>query len=359
LNEDGLPFLEIRETSDQRDELVIEAASVAEASISTTLPDSQYWSEAAKKRRADLLRKVLGDDEDADKTENEDIEVVDKAQALTAGSVSNPSSPSQTDNSSKPKSILKPPARKKSVSFEEDEAASNMKNTPSLKTFDKPTSPKSSVLQPTGSFAGFKRGFLSSPLKQEVRSNPVPQIVELPSTDPSPASISSTSSSALKMESSPASSPAPKKKSLFALRKAQMTAPKTEAPVLPEKVAGKPAPVIGKTPHLPKASSSKPMSSMKYSVVERALEKPAAKPARRAKTESDSDMSEYSDLDDDDMDIDQALLAREVALEYHKRRSMIPLHNDEGTLEGDEWDRETGQGRWSSDRQASYKNAYN
>lgn len=349
MNEEGLPFLEIRETSDQKDELVHEAATMVKPFSSTNVPDDQYWTEEAKQRRAELLRKVLGDGED----EDDDADGDEQLQASSTSRPSTDPTKAESSASTKPKSILKPPMRKKSVSFEEDLDVSNPTTPdPPSKRVDKPSA---AISQHPGSFAGFKRGFLSSPLKQEIKTSPDHKIVELPPTDLSPVAISSASNPP-SQEPSVSSPPAhaPKKKSLFALRKAQMTAPKAEAPVLPERAVGKPTPVAGAVPRLPKASSSKPMTSMRNSVVERVHEKPAPKPTRRAKTASDSDVSEYSDLEDDDMDIDQALLAREVALEYHKRRSMIPVHNDEGTLEGDEWDRETRQGRWSADHQVGW-----
>ncbi|WVQ73226.1 hypothetical protein IAR50_002792 [Cryptococcus sp. DSM 104548] len=299
----------------------------------------------------------------------------------TSSSSSTASSRSQTP-SSQPKSILKAPSQKKSVkfdpsippspsspdhgpsSFQAQLARGNKFGFPLPLVADgddwgeKPVpvlnepKPKArggatvlpiqavgaQVVEKDDGFAGFKKGFLTGPPKVQAATAPSPQ----PAPVPEP--------------------PQPKKKSLFAKRLAHS---EVDASAPPTSSGATPATASPRgLPNLPRESESKGTSAVKSGVVEKAPAAPTAPaqgkvveravpaPAATSKPKSsmppiislapqqdddygdeddgddDEDFSEFSSGSEDEYDLDDALLAREVALEYHKRRAYMSLNRD-------------------------------
>jgi CTD nuclear envelope phosphatase 1 len=372
INEEGLPFHEIRELPD--------GSTIGPLPPSTTDGSGvkeedaeEYWSETARQRREALRRRIFNEGSD---TEEDDAASSDEesSSALPAKATptpppepvvpsivnappSPPSSPSPpaspAHGSRRPssgvlpgKSILKPPARKKSVSF--DESVPQLPDSPDLlggkKTmgfplpstetneFDpKPVPVINPPRLPGGKdqpFAGFKKGFLGTP-----RASGVEKISE-PAAVVEPEAVKA------------------RKTSLFAQRLAQQTVKESTpvpSPVAPRDVAGMAQSPSTGTPEpktavsLPKLSENKPMASMKSAVVENPPEiKPlpsnTSAPVRRDVREhqpgedpdfedDDDDLDEEDD--EDEYDLDDALLAREVALEYHRRRAYARLNPEE------------------------------
>lgn len=293
--------------------------------------------------------------------------------------------------SSQPKSILKPPIRKKSVTFDPsippaspdspDVAPSSVK--PHKLGFPLPlasdddqdwapkpvptiTEPKPKAKKEDG-FAGFKKGFLGPPPKVRTAGE-----VDQPSSSSSPPHPHpSIVSEQVPPESSQETrKPKPKKKSLFAQRLAHSeidaSAPATSSST--------PATASPRSINLPKMAESKGTSAIKGavvekptttpvpnsssshtagSVVERNIIQPAAAAApsssstskqdpsgisvtKQAKDDNDDDdknndedsFAEYSSGSEDEYDLDDALLAREVALEYHRRHAYTSLNRD-------------------------------
>lgn len=370
-NEEGLPFHEIRELPD--------GSTIGPLPPSTTDGSGvkeedaeEYWSETARQRREALRRRIFNE---GSETEEDDAASSDEESpsALPADATPTPppepavpsiinAPPSPPSSPSPPaspahgtrrpssgvlpgKSILKPPARKKSVSF--DESVPPPPDSPDLlggkKTmgfplpstdaneFDpKPVPVINAPRLPGGRdqpFAGFKKGFLGTP-----RASGVEKISE-------PAAV---------VEPEAAK---PRKTSLFAQRLAQQTVKESApvpSPVASRDIAGMPqSPSTGTSEpktavSLPKLSETKPMASMKSAVVENPPDtKPPPSntpaPVRRDVSEHQPGHDDFEDDDDDldeeededEYDLDDALLAREVALEYHRRRAYARLNPDQ------------------------------
>ncbi|WVQ96661.1 hypothetical protein IAU59_003767 [Kwoniella sp. CBS 9459] len=501
LNEEGLPFHEIRETLDGE---TIGPAPPASTSADEPIMAAQeeeeekddYNTPEAIARRAALRRKLFGEGEGSDSedegegasaastahTDKQDatihaiggiIRASSKAQkpsspppptmsASPAGTASPTepsfSSPSQSalanrrSSSSMPppnKSILKPPTRKKSVSFDPSipsppESPDKGSSAQGKFGFDLPWAksanaweeeedfgqpkpvPVISTPQPTKKnveekgFAGFKKGFLSGPPKVRTNqddkpptpalpttmnakpSSPAPDAVKStvkevapPSTVAKPSKVSAASLTAATIASkdplstAPKSAPTPRKPSLFAQR---LSKPEIDAS----------APHINtttptRTPALPKASETKSTNTVKSSVVEKPpsaprvdvrpiVERPPAvrqvitsanksselgdratlsghRSGDRGKSvgtsednegdyigaeddDDDDELEDYSSGEEDEYDLDEALLAREVALEYHRRQAYQPLNRDPDDVpmgvEGDQGEAEGG-----------------
>ena len=372
MTEEGLPIHEIRE--DLNGDLIGEAPEPTwsgDAVAREEAEEEDYWSEEAKARREAKRRLIFGDDEGDDDEEDDDSgstapaeDDASAAQVQEPEDISTdaqPTSPlprrSSLTSSNGPKSILKPPGRKKSVTF--DESVPVPPDSPPVITsgkvgFPLPTTdintetsefeprpipiipvPKPAVKNTVGeSFAGFKRGFLSpsSP------SKPAPHITP----------------------TAPDMPPVKKAPSLFAQRMAAQEHPKIEeilAETVEETVEEEPVKpavkdaITERASGLPKMSESKHMSSMKPAVVERASE-PLLPPSRNPgpshigmasssrsngaasriteigndededeeQEEEEEDDEEYDDEEEeeDEYDLEQVIHAREIAQEYHR-----------------------------------------
>ncbi|KAK4687034.1 unconventional prefoldin RPB5 interactor 1, partial [Tremellales sp. Uapishka_1] len=366
LNDEGLPIHEIRESPDGTPlDPVPSSADAADFVVETPTfgAEDDYWSEEAIARRAALRRKVFNegsvssdDDEEEEEGEGEDEEpalnsVVEEEEVEPA----RPLLPSSLSSSTIPKSILKPPARKKSVSFDASvplppESPIRTETgmgfpVPSTQTAEFEPRVVPIIAAPRKEdkgFAGFKKGFLKgSAVNTEVKENtptpaPTPALSEIPAP--------------------------PKKTSLFAQRKALQANSLTPQASSPSSTAQQNvAPLT--TPKtslgLPKLSQNKPMASMKNAVVEKMVVPEAV--AEQQVTENkriegqgelaeeeeeeeeawdedgddgDGDLGEYSDDEEDEYDLDEALLAREVALDYHRRKQWIPTNEDDEVEQG-------------------------
>lgn len=345
INEEGLPIREIRE--DLNGLLIGDAPEpTTDGTYVSEEREDDYWSEDAKARRAALRDRLFGNgDSDSDFSDEEDEippskqsaaeENADEAPSTTTTSPTIPSRSGSSSSSNPPRSILKgPPARKKSVTFDESvplppdspPAAGSAKMGFQLPTEDfnpRPVpviaAPKPSIKQSTGGFGGFKRGFL----------NPHP---DTPPVTASPDPLASTA----------------KRPSLFAQRMAAQEHPRIEEATIEEVEDVSQLPVKGSiverptaAPGLPRMSETKPMTSMKNAVVER---EPVSGPGVRCslmpawangmKKGSDDEDGDFDDEDDDcheydeeededEYDLDEALLAREIALDYHRKQGYL------------------------------------
>lgn len=225
------------------------------------------------------------------------------------------------------KSILKPPTRKKSVSFDESvplppESPSSGTTSIGGTSFPLPSKngefeprpvpliaePKPAVKSTVGErgFAGFKRGFLTTPAP--AKSVPVQ----------TPPLIAVTSPTSLEAN---ANEVKPKKTSLFSQRKQQTES--SSSPAANEKPAG-----------LSKMSENKQMASLKSDVIEKAPParvQPVTEPSspttggEESVAEDDDDLEIQDDSESDEYSLDDALIAREVALEYHRRQAYSTL----------------------------------
>ncbi|KAL1412849.1 Nuclear envelope morphology protein 1 [Vanrija albida] len=346
--DEGLPIHEIREALDGS---ALTPMPEGEGEGAVTLPeeDGDYWSEEAVARREELRRRIFHDGSDTEEDDDDDMDVDaaeeakpptppvahPAASASTAslvppedvdmGDEPTPSLSRSSSISQPPKSILKAPSRKKSVSF--DASVPLPPDSPPVrgmpigvqvpdsgpKTIPILNAPKPG--QRKEPFGGFRRGFL------QAGPPPVPQIVEVPPDAPAPAPVQEDTP----MEAEPA--PQPKKQSLFAQRRAQ--------------AAG---------PSFPKLADTPPMVTMKHAVQEKSAvpvapsrplnAPPSVGPARAAPDHMDEDtdddddeygdLGEFSDDEEDEYNLDEALLAREVALEYHRRQAyQKPVDPDE------------------------------
>lgn len=375
-----------------------------------------YWSEDAIARRAALRRKIFHEGEESD-GEEEFIEQVEQQPQVASPSLpsdppapnpeptqlpSYPSSPKAElhphsilrhhEPSSQPKSILKLPIRKKSVTFDPsippaspdspDVAPSSVK--PHKFGFPLPLAlddhqdwapkPVPTITEPKpkakkeDDFAGFKKGFLGPPPKvrtaAEVDQNPTIISEQVP-----PESSQET----LK--------PKPKKKSLFAQRLAH---PEIDSSA-PATSSSTPATASPRSINLPRMAESKGTSAIKGavvekptttpvpntssshtagSVVERNIIQPVASSSSTSKQDPSSGISvtkqtsnddgddsndedsfaEYSSGSEDEYDLDDALLAREVALEYHRRHAYTSLNRDPRDAPFEEEDDNGGEG---------------
>lgn len=281
-------------------------------------------------------------------------------------------------NSLPPKGILKAPTRKKSVSFDPSTRLppeSPPARSPTAKfgfpvgkiMTESPTSTKPVPIlapptpgrktAPAQSFAGFNRGFLSGPSSKPppITSplTPVTPATPHPASQPAQANFAQVEpEDDVDMDEKPA-----KKQSLFAQRRSE-----------------------SRKPDLPRLADAKPMAAMKTDIVEKtpddstprrsladriqtpAVSKPpmsfpptvggvppkvGAAPAAESQppivvVDHDDDSDDYGDLGDfsddeeDEYALDEALLAREVALEYHRRQGwQRPIDEDEIDPEAD------------------------
>ncbi|WWC62537.1 uncharacterized protein I303_105133 [Kwoniella dejecticola CBS 10117] len=226
-----------------------------------------------------------------------------------------------------------------------------------------------------GGFAGFKRGFLgASSSRQPNSSGSSASPLSSASIPPDPLSGTASTST-----SNPATPPK-KKQSLFSqrLKQPEIDASAPNAHITSASSSGRIAP-----PNLPKVSESKGTNTVKSGVVEKApppaavqsvvkerptlssnpadglkiIERDTTKsipPASsgdsksrqrqdtadnqdngnkdeeedEAEEEEEDEFSDYSTGEEDEYDLDEALLAREVALEYHRRQAYKPLNRD-------------------------------
>lgn len=353
VNEEGLPIREIREDMDGL--LIGDAPEpTTDGNYITDEPEDDYWSEEAKARREILRNRLFGhgdDDSDLSEAEEEDTAADVKIQFAQISDSEQPSSPippvspsapsrSSSISGSTPRSILKPaPTRKKSVTFDESVPlppdSPPVGSHPSKMGFPLPVEdyeprpvpviaaprpmPKASS---SNGFGGFKRGFLDPPKTHTPPIHPT-------STDP-------------------AAGVAKKGPSLFAQRMAAQEHPRIEEATVEEVEDVNTPPVKGKIverpvgqPGLPKMSETKPMTSMKNAVVEResapSSDKVKVEPPMRNGADGqdgddneDDDDYDYDDGDDegdeedeDEYDLDEALLAREIALDYHRNQGYL------------------------------------
>ncbi|ORY28459.1 hypothetical protein BCR39DRAFT_201993 [Naematelia encephala] len=272
----------------------------------------------------------------------------------TRSSSSSPTSPTTSRRSSlaptsQPKSILKPPARKKSVSFDASVPLSpDSPDRPVTRSgFPMPTSgtnisefaprpvpfiaepkPASKKAVADRGFAGFKPGFLQS-------TKPRTPLADVPSPTDGGSAQPPAGLDGMVIDNG-------KKPSLFAQRMMASSSSAHlriggEGSVEHLEEAAKPTPVVPKgssskaSPALPKMSSAKETVGVKGAVVEHVPEQPrSAGPARNMQDEYEDSEDEYEEEeeDDDEYDIDQALLAREIALDYHRRHAYESLRND-------------------------------
>lgn len=416
LNEEGLPFQEIRESLDGRPLGPIPSISSSSdssgsgPSTSKVEEEHDYWSEESIRRRAELRRRIFHegsdteDEDDIDAAEPEEVEtprpvasqtpdspppITTSPPDLTAENAPPSDIPRRPSASPvlPPKSILKPPTRKKSVSFDssvpvttdspekpsaiaahkfgfplplavDDDSTDEFAPKP-VPVIATPQPPNRGVkgVEEKG-FAGFKRGFLSGPSKtspSQQTESPIPPVATTPSLSTSTAvkpTLGERHVSFTDDTAPPApDAPEPKRKtSLFA----QRLADKEIDPSAPTSASGLTSHAV--SPSLSKMSENKPMVALKSSVVEKA---PAVRnilatssPSRSAipptlVTESNGavsasdgddvldeddedagDLGEYSSGEEDEYDLDDALLAREVALDYHRRQAYQPLNRD-------------------------------
>ncbi|WVQ83087.1 hypothetical protein IAT38_005225 [Cryptococcus sp. DSM 104549] len=228
-------------------------------------------------------------------------------------------------------------------------------------------------------FAGLRRGFLGAP----------PKVQTVKPQDTKPAEATPVAAPAPTPAPAPQKpeEPKPKKKSLFAQRLAHSeidaSAPATSSST--------PATASPRIPSLPRASEVTGTSTVKPAVVEKPLPTPASgaggrgagpgtvglkgavverdapalapvapAPASEPKSSSidptpdgyadedasedlssdDDDVDEFSSGEEDEYDLDDALLAREVALAYHQRRAYVPVNRDPDDPDGD-WGEES------------------
>ena len=381
INEEGLPIHEIREDENGK---LLNDLPVSEADVEIKLEKEEkedFWSQEAIARREALRRKVFDDPSDS---EDESADETPSREAVPSPSIiATPPTPtsqttipipeptrrtSSSSSSLQPKSILKSSApRKKSVSF--DSSVPVPPDSPGQKTtkiggsmFPNPVinietgiqeravpvlnAPKRSPNRATFEepFAGFKSGFLGGSTNKAKVDSPAPVIM---SSEPNSIEAPVVAESLHKIEQKPVAQAEPKKKSLFAQR--QSDPPSTES-----------------KPTFPAMSTSTHTSSVKNEIIEHATPVSQAGPSRVAakdritgKTagvastvtersepiagpsrltshlppsahdegyddgvvDDDDDDSFYADDDDDEYDLDDALLAREVALAYHQNRA--------------------------------------
>ncbi|WVN85046.1 uncharacterized protein L203_100188 [Cryptococcus depauperatus CBS 7841] len=414
LNEQGLPFHEIRET--------LQGVTIGPPPpVSDTLVFKEileeaddYWSQEAIKRRAKLKRRVFREGDGSDEEEfNEELTKV-KTQTENATSIhpptlsptlsvqhtSLPSSPKTPPTHSiirnpgsepahKSNSALQLPAKKKVVSFDpailispespetEPPFANRLGFPLPLVTEEDEWHPKPvpviNVPKPRtkggDGFAGFKKGFLGPPRVRSIAD-------DLQNTS-STSSVENVPSPDQQMPVSQRS----KKKSLFAQRLADEEVD-VSAPVTSSSNPGTQSAKF--VPKLPRMTENKGAGAVKESVVEKPLfvprsntEKVIKKPvvpneaaAVSKKVERGNNMDgfspsiptnnptttstatvsdcisranqgiseneensegsfiQYSDDSEDEYDLDDALLAREVALEYHKRHVYTSMNHD-------------------------------
>lgn len=440
MNEEGLPIHEIRENPDGSliGTMPEGGQSSAEIEEVSQAGDDDYWSEEAKKRREALRRRIFHDGEDDSSEEENNGDEVEFAAAkasdqqmvtkpaVTSGRTGdgplqqekNVLSPVQEEGSrqhthsesspqtgpsalpAKPssltvpaRSILKTPARKKSVSFDDlvplppespDGARTTMgfplpTNATTITDEFEPrpvpllSAPKPPTKESNG-FAGFKRGFLSD--GTAARQGPDANTESEPQSAKKPSLFAQRLASQAVKESAP---PPAAKTSVEAPAPPQASTPKPNLPKMSEHqmnymkpaVVEKTGPIQGKTALRPEdvkiverdmSASVDPKPEGLRGLSSRVGERSSIQPVQdegklepihtmdEGETniqteyddgdEDDDDDSFYDDPDDDEdedeYDLDDALLAREMALEYHRRhayRSMSSIQDpDDPTM---------------------------
>ena len=374
-DEDGLPIQEIRE--DLEGTTIGPAPTPSTSGQDDIVPskkvdiEDEYWSEGAQARRAALRRKVFNEDSDSDldaeiKAPKRLINLAPTSSSTTQpGGITSsfpfeqdvpalPPSPLLPSASNLPptRSILKSAPRKKSVTFDESLPLPPLDSPgPSNRIqsgFPIPTRDPNvdgsdgtmprlvpTIIEPSPpvrasnsrAFAGFKPGFLSS------------------------KSSSSTPASRKWVETGifTASSNAKPKPSLLAQRRSAES--EKQAPA--GSSADNASVGDGSGSRLPRMSAVPQNSTVKTSVVEKPLPAasaastsrsitrngpPAPAPAKHTRAEQndneheaedeDADEDEEDD-DNDEYDLDDALLAREVALDYHRRQRPVRHRYDD------------------------------
>jgi CTD nuclear envelope phosphatase 1 len=391
ITEDGLPIQEIREAPDGS---TITAPEGGESAETVREDTEDYWSEEAAARRAALRRQIFhegsDDDEDEEKEEDGGNDKMDVDPAPASLAPPRPQTPvnqppTHSPNRSPqnpPKSILKAPSGKKSVTFDPstrlppdsppvsspigafgsfpvgsvvtDNVAAGLKTVPILAP---PTPGRKPA--PTPTFAGFKRGFLTGP-----GSKPPP--IPAPSSAVIEGSQAVDGDGDVEMESKEGKEE--KKKSIFAQRRAE------------------------RAPSFPRLADAKPMVTMKTNIVEKppsiadriqtsgvrttnplppavgtvppavgavppvvtpapvpSVPAPAPTPSAPVvivdhdDDESDyGDLGEFSDDEEDEYHLDEALMQREIQLALHRgQRWQPPVDSDE---EGEEDEEDDGEG---------------
>lgn len=292
------------------------------------------------------------------------------------------SSPStQRSPAAPPKSILKAPVRKKSVTF--DESVPIPPDSPPPKRHGFPLDEMIASTRPVDAqglpskvvpilkaplpgrkkapdtFGGLRTGFLgsASPIVPLVPQFESAQTVDLSRREP-PARQATPVKEAAKMQVEEKTEPPAKKASPPPKEPAKMQVEeKIEPPAKEEKMDEDPVPEDKpkkkslfaqrrSTPSFPKQSDTAPMSTMKGAVVEaptapRQTGVPptvgsASTEAPMVIVDDDSDLDDYGDLgefsddEEDEYALDEALLAREVALEFHRRQAWTkPVDEDD------------------------------
>ncbi|WWC88697.1 uncharacterized protein L201_003610 [Kwoniella dendrophila CBS 6074] len=236
-------------------------------------------------------------------------------------------------------------------------------------------------------FAGFKKGFLGrsssnkspSPLgsqslttKSTVQEKERPKLTavkDVVSEKPIPTATPSSTKPTQNVSTPDIPQAKPKKQSLFSQR---LSKPEIDAsaPFIQTTTASTSS-SSSNIPNLPKVSESKGTNTIKSGVIEKPpkpssvtppnnleiIERPPTKVAQKGlidtsmgrtkyaleednhtdvkedyededEDEDEDEFSEYSTGEEDEYDLDEALLAREVALEYHKRQAYKPLNRD-------------------------------
>lgn len=460
MNEEGEPIYEIREDDDGRP-IGPMPESTGEGGEVVREADDNYFSPEAVERRAALRRRIFHEGSDSDDEDDEmdvdeekkveetdgerqdgerqdGMDVDDEADAVTPKTTrptssslsfiqlgetkSTPTTPTQdsypalTSSHSSPsvsaasqrspvippKSILKAPKRKKSVTF--DESVPIPPDSPPPKRHGVPLDEMIASTRPVDAhglpkivpilkaphpgekkrvpetFGGLRTGFLGGSgglgsvpgvggpilsLAPQVESG---RIVDLSEAKPPPRKMTSPpikeGKEAVKgVQENPAASKAtpPKGPAKMVVEEKPAVAPAVVPAVVPavptdEKMDEDPVPEPKKkslfaqrrAPTFPKQSDSAPMSTMKGSVVEApstsssAMRLPGVPPVVGSSqtpmviVDDDSDDSEYGDLgefsddEEDEYALDEALLAREVALEFHRRQAWSrPVDEDD------------------------------
>ena len=382
INEEGLPIHEIRE--DENGKLLNDLpVSETEVEIQVEKEEKEdFWSKEAVARREALRRKVFDDPSDSeDEFEDESpareavpspsiIATPPTPSTQTTNPVPEPTRRTSSSSSTlQPKSILKSSTpRKKSVSF--DSSVPVPPDSPGPSTtriggsmFPNPVinietgiqeravpvlnAPKRSPNRATFEepFAGFKSGFLGGSTNKGKVDPPSPvNLTSEPRSIETPAEVQSTP----KSTETPVPQAGPKKKSLFAQRQSHptYTDPKPDFPAMStsthtssvkNEIIERPTPVSQAGPiRIPsKDRITGKTAGVASTVTERS--EPVAGPSRLTshlprnddhdegyddeEDEDDDDDSFYADDDDDEYDLDDALLAREVALAYHQNRA--------------------------------------
>ena len=336
VNDEGLPIQEIREDAEGRSLDPVQAStdSISVVPFSTEEIPIDYWTDAAIARRAALRRRVFSQGDESDEADADAHDPQTHVTSPLSESRSSPNPPpspirsslprASTPNTQIPKSILKAPVRKKSVSFDD------------------------SVPLPPDSPAASKIGGTVFPM-------PMPMPMPIDDFEPRPVPVLQEPKAAAKRDVSekgfaglrkgfltrPSKATEPERE----IRKPRLSAQRTVEHASDPSVSASPAPLApsGRQHgiNFPKMSDSKPMPSMKSTVQEKMPILPkastsSARPSPPQRADSGDSMSDEDEgvgfgegSDEDEYDLDDALLARETALEFHRRRAYRSLQTDE------------------------------